>query len=140
MLGARRGVMSIYEEFPAGDVYEVRQDTAVWITPKIKHEIINTGDSSLRYVVLMTTGGIAPDNELSWSTITQRGVVVEKPQVGAGQATTRVFDEGLNPSKAEGLHLRIMDIILRRPVRARWRLTGEPLQLNLRLGWGRRSQ
>jgi hypothetical protein len=77
---------------------------------------------------------------LSWSIITQRGVVVEKPQVGAGQATTRVFDEGLNPSKAEGLHLRIRDIMLRRPVRARWRLTGEPLQLNLRLGWGRRSQ
>jgi signal transduction histidine kinase len=55
---------------------------------------------------------------LSWSIITQRGVVVEKPQVGAGQATTRVFDEGLNPSKAEGLHLRIRDIMLRRPARA----------------------
>ena len=110
-----RGVMSIYEEFPAGDVYEVRQDTAVWITPKIKHEIINTGDSPLRYVVLMATGGVAPDGELSWSAITQRGVVVEKPQVGAGQATTRVFDEGLNPSKEEGLHLRIRDIMLRRP-------------------------
>ena len=110
-----RGVMSIYEEFPAGDVYEVRQDTAVWMTPKIKHEIINTGDSPLRYVVLMATGGVAPDGELSWSAITQRGVVVEKPQVGAGQATTRVFDEGLNPSKEEGLHLRIRDIMLRRP-------------------------
>jgi mannose-6-phosphate isomerase-like protein (cupin superfamily) len=110
-----RGLISIYEEFPKGDVYEIRQDTAVWMTPKIKHHIINVGDSLLRYVALMVTGGVAPEGGLSWSAITQRGVVVEKPSIGAGQATTRVFDEGTNPSKEEGLHLRIRDIMLRRP-------------------------
>jgi len=110
-----RGIMSIYEEFPEGDVYELNQDTAIWITPKIKHQIMNTGNYPLRYVVLMVTGGVAPEGELSWSAITQRGVVVDKPQVGAGQATTRVFDEGSNPSKQEGFHLRIRDINLRRP-------------------------
>ena len=110
-----RGIMSIYEEFPWGDVYETRQDTAVYITPRIKHQIINVGDTSLRYLVLMATGGVAPEGELTWSAITQRGVVVDKPTVGAGQATTRVFDEGTNPSKEEGLHLRIRDIELRRP-------------------------
>lgn len=110
-----RGIMSIYEEFPHGDVYEIRQDTAVWITPKIKYQIMNGGDSPLRCLVLKATGGIAPEGELSWSAITQRGVVVDKPKVGAGQATTRVFDEGTNPSKEEGLHLRIRDIVLRRP-------------------------
>ena len=110
-----RGVMSVYEEFPRGDVYEIRQDTAVWMTPKIEHHLFNTGNSPLRYVVLMTTGGLAPEGDLSWSAITQRGVVVEKPQIGAGQATTRVFDEHSNPSKEEGLHLTIRDIMLRRP-------------------------
>ena len=110
-----RGLMSIYEEAPAGDVYETRQDTAIYITPKIKHQIINTGDSILRYLILKVAGGVAPDGDLSWSAITQRGVVVDKPQVGAGQATTRVFDERSNPSKDEGLHLRIRDIMLRRP-------------------------
>lgn len=110
-----RGIMSIYEEFPKGDVYEIRQDTAIWITPKIKYQIMNTGDSHLRYLILMVTGGVAPEGGLSWSAITQRGVVVDKPMIGAGQATTRVFDEGSNPSKEEGLHLRIRDINLRRP-------------------------
>jgi mannose-6-phosphate isomerase-like protein (cupin superfamily) len=110
-----RGIISIYEAFPRGDIYELRQDTAVWLTPMVKHQIINTGNSMLRYVVLMTTGGLVPDGELIWSAITQRGVVVEKPQIGSGQATTRVFDDGSNPSKEEGLHLRIRDIILRRP-------------------------
>ena len=110
-----RGIMSIYEEFPRGDAYEIRQDTAVFLTPMLEHQIMNVGNSPLRYVVLMTTGGLAPDGNLSWSVITQRGVVVEKPQIGAGQATTRVFDEHSNPSKDEGLHLRIRDIMLRRP-------------------------
>jgi mannose-6-phosphate isomerase-like protein (cupin superfamily) len=110
-----RGIMSIYEESPNGDVYEIRQDTAVWITPMIKHQLINTGNYPLKYIVLMTTGGLAPGGDLSWSAISQRGVVVDKPQVGSGQATTRVFDEGLNPSSQEGLHLRIRDINLRRP-------------------------
>ncbi len=110
-----RGIMSIYEEFPRGDVYETRQDTAVYITPGIKHQIINVGNTPLRYLILKATGGVAPEGELTWSAITQRGVVVDKPAVGAGQATTRVFDEGTNPSKEEGLHLRIRDIELRRP-------------------------
>jgi len=110
-----RGIISIYEEFPRGDIYELRQDTTIWLTPMIEHQIINTGNSELRYVILMTTGGLAPNGELTWSAITQRGVVIDKPQIGSGQATTRVFDEGTNPSKEEGLHLRIRDINLRRP-------------------------
>ena len=110
-----RGLMSIYEEFPAGDVYEIRQDIAIYITPMIKHQIINTGDTKLRYLIMKVLGGIAPEGGLSWSAITQRGVVVNKPQVGSGQATTRVFDELSNPSKDEGLHLKIRDIMLRRP-------------------------
>ena len=28
-----RGIMSLYEEAPAGDVYEVRQDISVYMTP-----------------------------------------------------------------------------------------------------------
>jgi mannose-6-phosphate isomerase-like protein (cupin superfamily) len=110
-----RGLMSIYEEHPKGDVYEIRQNTVIYITPMIRHQIINTGDSQLRYLVMKVEGGLAPEGDLSWSAITQRGVTVEKPQVGSGQATTRVFDEHSNPSKEEGLHLRIRDIMLRRP-------------------------
>ena len=110
-----RGLMSIYEEAPQGDVYEIRQDTAVWLTPKVKHQIINTAPYPLRFAVLMAEGGVAPEGALSWSAVTQRGVEVKNPQIGAGQMTTYVFDEGSNPSKAEGLHLRIRDILLRRP-------------------------
>jgi mannose-6-phosphate isomerase-like protein (cupin superfamily) len=110
-----RGVISIYDPIPDGDTYMIRQDTAIWITPEIKHEIMNVGNSPLRYVICMTTGGLAPEGGLSWNAVSQRGVVIQKPQVGSGQATTRVFDERSNPSKEEGLHLRIRDIQLRRP-------------------------
>jgi len=110
-----RGVMSIYEEAPAGDVYELRQDLSVYLTPGVEHEIINLGPTPLRYVVFLVTGGVVPDGELSWSAVTQRGVTIENPMLGSGVAVTDVFDEGLNPSQAEGLHLRIHDIWLRRP-------------------------
>ena len=110
-----RGIISIYEGFPEGDVYEIRQDLSVYMTPEIKHEIINTGSTPLRIVVFLVKGGIAPEGGLSWSAVTQRGVTVEKPVVGSGVAVTRVFDEGTNPSKEEGLHLKVRDIWLRRP-------------------------
>jgi mannose-6-phosphate isomerase-like protein (cupin superfamily) len=110
-----RGIMSVYDSFPEGDVYEVRQDTAVWMTPKIKHQLFNVSHFPLRYIILMVTGGVAPEGALSWSVITERGVTVEKPLIGAGQATIRVFDEHSNPSFEEGIHLRIRPIELRRP-------------------------
>jgi mannose-6-phosphate isomerase-like protein (cupin superfamily) len=110
-----RGIISIYEGFPQGDVYELRQDLAIYMTPQINHEIFNTGNAPLRLVVFRVKGGTAPEGELSWSAVSQRGVAVDKPAAGSGVAVTRVLDEGSNPSKEEGLHLRIHDIWLRRP-------------------------
>ncbi|MCP4541612.1 MAG: cupin domain-containing protein [Chloroflexi bacterium] len=110
-----RGIISIYEKAPAGDVYELRQDISVYMTPGIQHELFNIGNTPLRYVEFLIQGGTVPDGDLSWSAITQRGVTVDKPVAGSGVAVTRVFDEGHNPSKEEGLHLRIRDIWLRRP-------------------------
>jgi len=112
-----RGIMSIYEAAPAGDVYEVRQDVSIYMTPGIKHEIINIGSTPLRYVAFLVRGGIGPDSEggLTWGAVTQRGITVEKPVVGSGVAVTKVFDEGSNPSEPEGMHLLIRDIWLRRP-------------------------
>jgi mannose-6-phosphate isomerase-like protein (cupin superfamily) len=110
-----RGIMSIYDPFPKGDVYEVRQDTAVWMTPKITHQILNISHIPLRYIIMMVTGGVAPEGGLSWSVISERGVNVNRPLIGSGQATIRVFDEHSNPSFEEGMHLRIRPIALRRP-------------------------
>jgi mannose-6-phosphate isomerase-like protein (cupin superfamily) len=112
-----RGIMSIYEEAPVGDVYELTQDTAIYMTPGIKHELINVGNTPLRFVVFLVRGGVGTDGEggLSWGAVSQRGVTVDTPDVGAGVAVTRVFDEGSNPAEPEGLHLLIRDIWLRRP-------------------------
>jgi mannose-6-phosphate isomerase-like protein (cupin superfamily) len=110
-----RGIMSIYEEAPVGDVYELSQDLSVYLTPGVEHEIINLGNTPLRFALFLVTGGIAPEGDLSWSAVTQRGVTVENPALGSGVAVTDVFDEGKNPSEAEGLHLWIHDIWLRRP-------------------------
>ncbi len=110
-----RGIISIYEEAPQGDVYEIRQDISVYLTPAIHHEIFNIGNTPLRYVEFLVKGGIAPDGDLSWSAITQRGATIDQPAVGSGVAVTKVFDEGSNPSKEEGFHLRVRDIWLRRP-------------------------
>ena len=110
-----RGVISIYEQFPEGDVYELRQDISVFMTPGITHEIFNIGDAPLRYVEFLVKGGVKPAGDLSWSAVTQRGVTVEKPAVGAGVAVTDVFDEASNRSQREGQHLVIRDVNLRRP-------------------------
>ncbi|MEM7333967.1 MAG: cupin domain-containing protein [Chloroflexota bacterium] len=110
-----RGIFSIYDPAPEGDVYEVRQDIAIYLTPGIKHEIINTGDSSLRYIEFLVKGGIMPESDTAWTAVTQRGVTVDKPAVGSGVAVTKVFDELSNPSKQEGQHLTIRDVWLRRP-------------------------
>ena len=110
-----RGIASIYESAPDGDIYELRQDTAIYLTPRIPHELLNAGDSPLRLVTFLVSGGVAPDGGLTWSAVTQRGAVIDAPTIGAGVAVTRVFDEGSNPSKEEGQHLRIRDIWLRRP-------------------------
>lgn len=110
-----RGIFSIYNPAPDGDVYEIRQDMSVFLTPRIKHEIINVGDSSLRYIEFLVTGGIAPDTGVTWTAVTQRGATIDKPAIGSGVAVTRVFDEGSNRSHEEGLHLRIRNVWLRRP-------------------------
>lgn len=110
-----RGVISIYEQFPEGDVYELRQDISVFMTPGITHEIFNIGDAPLRYVEFLVKGGVKPAGDLSWSAVTQRGVTVDKPAVGAGVAVTDVFDEASNRSQREGQHLVIRDVNLRRP-------------------------
>ncbi len=110
-----RGIFSVYDPAPEGDVYEVRQDITIYLTPGIKHEMINTGDSTLRYIVFLVTGGIVPESDTSWTAVTQRGVTVDKPAVGSGVAVTKIFDELSNPSKQEGQHLTIRDVWLRRP-------------------------
>jgi len=110
-----RGIFSIYDAAPDGDVYEMRQDTSVYLTPRIKHEILNIGDAPLRYIEFLVTGGIAPDGGVTWTAVTQRGATIDRPAIGSGVAVTRVFDEGSNRSHEEGLHLRIRNIWLRRP-------------------------
>ncbi len=87
-----RGLMSIYAEGRFGDVYEVRQDTAVWITPGLGHSVENTGHLPLRYLVI--------------NALEREG---ENP-VRASHKVTRVYDELGNPSRMEGLHLRIRTI------------------------------
>lgn len=110
-----RGIVSIYESAPEGDVYEARQDMSIYLTPRVGHQFINTGDAPLRLLAFLVRGGVAPEGGLTWTAVTQRGAVVDAPAVGSGVAVTRVFDEASNPSKEEGQHLRIRDIWLRRP-------------------------
>jgi len=87
-----RGLINIYNEGEFGDVYEIRPDTAVWITPNLGHSVENKGHLSLRFLVI---DAIENDRE-------QTGRL--------GHKVTRVFDEGSNPSRKEGLHLRIRPI------------------------------
>lgn len=113
-----RGIISLYDPAPDGDVYELREDTAVYMTPGIKHELFNTGAVPLRLIFFRVAGGVGPNSDaqgLTWSAVSQRGVTIDKPAPGAGTAVTRLFDERSNPSKEEGMHLRIRDIWLRRP-------------------------
>ena len=74
-----RGIASIYEATPDGDVYEVRQDLSVYLTPAIQIEIINTGDSPLRYAEFLGQGR----HRARWRAIlvgraSQRGATVDR--------------------------------------------------------------
>jgi hypothetical protein len=65
-----RGIIRIYEAFPQGDVCKLRQDLAIYMTPQIKHEIVNAGDTSLRLVVFRiraASGGSPPERLIASS-------------------------------------------------------------------------
>ena len=89
---AGRGIMSVYAEGEFGDVYEIRQDTAVWITPSLGHSVENTGHLPLRFLVI-------------------NALMREGEESGrAGHIVTRVYDAHSNPSRMEGLNLTIRPI------------------------------
>ena len=87
-----RGIMSVYDEGEFGDVYEIRQDTAVWITPRLGHSVDNTGHLPLRYLVI--------------NALEREGETPGR----LSHKVTRVYDEHSNPSRMEGLHLNIRPI------------------------------
>jgi mannose-6-phosphate isomerase-like protein (cupin superfamily) len=87
-----RGLMNVYDEGAFSDVYEVRQDTAIWVTPGLGHSIENKGHHSMKYIVINAlgkTGETAPN---------------------FSHKVTRVFDEHSNPARQEGLNLMIRPI------------------------------
>jgi len=87
-----RGLMSVYAEGEFGDIYEIRQDTAVWITPGLGHSVENKGHLPLRFIVI--------------NALEREGEKSGRP----GHKVTRVFDGQSNPSRMEGLHLMIRPI------------------------------
>jgi len=87
-----RGLINVYDEGKFGDVYEIRPDTAVWISPNLGHSLENKGHLPLRFLVIN-----AYENKGE-----QSGRI--------GHKVTRVYDEGSNQSRKEGLHLRIRPI------------------------------
>ena len=113
-----RGILSVYDEIGKGDTYVIRPDISLYLTPGLKHEILNTGDSPLRLVAFRVTGGIVPedtpDGVASWPTVAKPGVTVDKPAVGTGFWITHVFDERSNASVTEGQNLQVRAMRLRR--------------------------
>lgn len=111
-----RGMMDIYP----GDLYEIRQNTALWTTPMIPTSIWNTGSRPLHFALFKVDQVQAPDVQdgmLHWTSVGVTG----KAAPGAGQATTYVYE---TPRHEEGLHLRIHLIPLRRSQR-----THDPVEL-----------
>ena len=87
-----RGLMSVYDEGAFSDVYEVRQDTAIWVTPGLGHSVENKGHQPMRYIVINAFGN------------------TEESTPNFGHKVTRVFDEHSNPARQEGLNLTIRPI------------------------------
>jgi quercetin dioxygenase-like cupin family protein len=104
-----RGVMDIYP----GDVYEIRQTTALWTTPMIPTELRNTGPRTLHGVVFRVGDVPIPEvngGMLTWTSVGAYGQAAP----GSGQNTVYVYE---GPRHDEGLHLRIYLIGLRRSQR-----------------------
>ncbi|MGR4890726.1 cupin domain-containing protein [Sphingopyxis sp. LARHCG72] len=113
-----RGALSVYDQVGKGDTYVIRPDISLYLTPGLKHEMINTGDAPLRLVAFRITGGVvpsdAPEGVASWPVVAKPGVTVDKPAVGTGFWITYVFDERSNASVTEGQLLQVRALRLRR--------------------------
>ena len=104
-----RGLMDIYP----GDLYEIRQTTALWTTPLIPTELRNTGPRPLHGVVFRV--GEVPVPRLAGELLTWTSVAASgQAAPGFGQNTVYVYE---TPRHDEGLHLRIYLIGLRRSQR-----------------------
>lgn len=104
-----RGMLDIYP----GDLYEVRQNTALWTTPMIPTEIRNTGPRPLYFTIFRVTGVPIPelqDGMLTWTEVDASGQAAP----GSGQNTVYLYETHRHE---EGLHLRIHLIPLRRSQR-----------------------
>jgi mannose-6-phosphate isomerase-like protein (cupin superfamily) len=104
-----RGLMDIYP----GDLYEIRQTTALWTTPMIATELRNTGQRPLCGVVFRVGDVPLPemrDDMLNWTSVGADGHATP----GSGQNTVYVYETHRHD---EGLHLRIHLIGLRRSQR-----------------------
>ena len=113
-----RGILSVYDTFPAGDTYVIRPDLSLFTTPGLKHELFNTGPTPLRMVVFRVKGGVAPqgvpDGVTYWPPVSKPGVTVNAPAVGSGFWITYVYDEHSNPSVTEGQRLQVRGLRMRR--------------------------
>lgn len=117
-----RGMLDVYP----GDVYELRQNTALWTTPMLPTSIWNSGPRPLHWVVFCV-GGVpvpelqrlpgAPDGLLTWTSVTSGAHAAP----GSGQSTVYVYEGHRHD---EGLHLQIRLVPLRRAQR-----THDPAEL-----------
>jgi mannose-6-phosphate isomerase-like protein (cupin superfamily) len=106
------GALSVYDKMTKGDTYILRPDIALYFTPGLPHEIVNTGRTPMQIIVFRVSGSLVPsgvpDGVLKWTGIG----LSEAP--GNGFWYTDIFNLQDNETAREGLHLQVWGIGLRR--------------------------
>ena len=107
-----RGALSVYGAIGEGDLYVLRPDVALYFTPGLLHELVNTGEFPMRLVLFRITGGLVPAGAMEgvqkWTTIGT------SQQVGCGFWYTDIFNLQENETAREGLNLQLWGIGTRR--------------------------
>lgn len=106
------GALSVYGEIGKGDMYILRPDIALYFTPGLLHEIVNTGNDPIRLILFRVTGGLVPAGAMEgvqkWTSIGQSA------EVGCGFWYTDIFNLQENETAREGLDLQLWGIGTRR--------------------------
>lgn len=106
------GALSVYDEVGKGDMYILRPDIALYFTPGLLHEMVNTGNHPIRLILFRVTGGLVPAGSMEgvqkWTSIGQSA------EVGCGFWYTDIFNLQENETAREGLNLQLWGIGTRR--------------------------
>ena len=107
-----RGALSVYGKIGEGDLYLLRPDVALYFTPGLLHEMVNTGEFPMHLILFRITGGLVPAGAMEG--VQKWTAIGTSQEVGCGFWYTDIFNLQENETAREGINLQLWGIGMRR--------------------------